>query len=437
LYNPSAHQEFKFLLSMSEIFAKLFFSFLLCQCIGAFPLVVENMDVLTLRKYYHNITLNLDLSELTLRAPDLEIAHISILMDARVCHKFDKYFYDVVVFLPQSCARKESFWFSIVISVGESLVSSLPIFVPHIFHIDTASAITFVLPLAANDAPRASLLLKSLQQITSEFVRELQIYAPHDELHSVMSFLHDFFLVLNFPVNVYSENLLLCDTDARSRAYPYAKQMAIKILVAATITTDFYLTLDADLILLREISYEDVIDNSGRAKYDHESRHVHAAWWRGSEEYLRVPAHPNDIGFGVTPAMLSTYGSLLARDRILSLYDGTSDDEAIGYWILSFGRDGVIWSEYTVYRVMLDHYHLFSGLHYPSMRNKLHCFDVWYVFDFPWDGFAAVHSGCLFSVIQSSTGVSAETLHSEFRSAAGLRAEGPNSTLAQHISSAH
>ena len=40
---------------------------------------------------------------------------------------------------------------------------------------------------------------------------------------------------------------------------PYAKQMALKLLVAQAIETEYYLTLDADVLALRHMDYDDVI----------------------------------------------------------------------------------------------------------------------------------------------------------------------------------
>lgn len=411
---------------MRNIFLGFLKIIFLCDwfCIIAFHIHVD-IDMLVERKSHELLPILVDVSDLNIAAFELETAHISILIDAHSCHKFDESFYDVAFFFPKSCVRKESFWFSILISIGDDHMSSLPLFVPLDPQYDVASKITFVLPLTLNDLPRSRLLIESFQQINTDIVEELKIYVPHDDLQSIQSLLHDQLKGLRFPALIYSEKILLHDVNARLVVYPYAKQMAIKILAASFITTEFYLTLDADLILLREIWYDDFFDEAGRAKYDHESRQVHPSWWRGSYEFLgKEPdsySENDKNGFGVTPAVLSTYGSLLVIDYILTMYENTHG--AIGYWVGSLGRNGIIWSEYTLYRIVLDHYHMFNYLHYQSNKNYLHCFDVWYDFDFPWDSIGAMRSGCLFSVIQSSTGVDVTTLQSQFRAASAVNFE--------------
>mmetsp|Transcript_19257 Transcript_19257/g.27564 ORF Transcript_19257/g.27564 Transcript_19257/m.27564 type:complete len:248 (+) Transcript_19257:713-1456(+) len=241
--------------------------------------------------------------------------------------------------------------------------------------------------------------------------------------------------------------------------------MAIKLLVAKMITTDFYLTLDADVILLRPFDLSYIIhQSSNRAIYRYESRSVHEHWWRGSESFLKIRNFPSSsqsmIGFGVTPAVLSTFGSLLALGRIQQLYcpvniasNSTSEfhiavdsdpflinsevnntmtwkdytcSAYLDHWLNNFGHHDNVWSEYTIYRLTLEYYEVFHHLHVnedeyiPSISSsptRLHCHDVWFADAPPWDPFLAASSGCLFSVVQSTARVSVSKLLQACRSA--------------------
>ena len=203
------------------------------------------------------------------------------------------------------------------------------------------------------------------------------------------------------------------------------------------------MTLDADVVLLRSFNLDEILadtadiqiskessignnDNNNKiidvrkkAIYEYENRYLaHPHWWVGSEKLLNITSRsPEKQGFGVTPALLSTYGSLLTlaaveEAMLLGLekdYPGTciscsgdivsneesrkkeshlfhdevahecsvSGDscrnlqvEVESRWLDGFGRDGVLWSEYTLYRIVLDHYqvcYLHRSIYYVNL----------------------------------------------------------------------
>ena len=85
--------------------------------------------------------------------------------------------------------------------------------------------------------------------------------------------------------------------------------MAIKLLVSKVIETNFYVTLDADLLLLRQFTYSDIVSSTNisarhsdrvnstgnnhqkypqqRGIFNPEPRNVHPEWWLGSLHLLR------------------------------------------------------------------------------------------------------------------------------------------------------
>ena len=78
-------------------------------------------------------------------------------------------------------------------------------------------------------------------------------------------------------------------------------------------------------------------------------------------------------------------------------------DEDYEYtWLDNFASN--IWSEYSLYTVVLLTHGVFDTLHVDQKeKNKqLHCEDVWYAAQLPWNAQAAVSDNvsCFFSVIQ-------------------------------------
>jgi hypothetical protein len=159
--------------------------------------------------------------------------------------------------------------------------------------------------------------------------------------------------------------------------------------------------LDADVVLLRPFTAETILQFARssshnyttlsyhpKAMYENESRFLyHPDWWEASEAFLGIKSKdPSSQGFSVTPAVLSTFGSLLTLETIaqsvkkrLRMAVGVEvgeidtsyptrceggvcntrsayDAEVEHHWLHRFGSVGVVWTEYTLYRIVLDHY---------------------------------------------------------------------------------
>ena len=175
--------------------------------------------------------------------------------------------------------------------------------------------ITLVLALHKNDIERALVLFDSLQLHQNDCIHSLIVLVPDLQLYFIRS-TFDWSSSFLFPVYIYPDSMLI-DGDILANSYPYAIQMSLKLLVAKIIQTDFYLTLDADVLLLQPINSSMLIINN-KAIYEHEPRLLHHPdWWTGSEHLLNITHdNPSDQGFSVTPALLSTQGSLLTLKRI-------------------------------------------------------------------------------------------------------------------------
>lgn len=69
-------------------------------------------------------------------------------------------------------------------------------------------------------------------------------------------------------------------------------------------------------------------------------------------------------GFSVTPSLLSTVGSLSVISELRRRY-GDSLEHMEGSWLDTFGVSSV-WTEYTLYRLVLDDLGMFEKLHSPQ-----------------------------------------------------------------------
>jgi hypothetical protein len=323
----------------------------------------------------------------------------------------------------------------------------------------------------------------------SAAVASFILIAPQDQCETINIFIQGLQSRLPFKIVVFSE-LEILDVPSGTfhiwrqlGLYPYAIQMALKLLVSKVIDTDFYICLDADVVLLEDFEFGDLV-HQDKAIFHNENRFSeHPNWWESTESYLNVSSRfPSKQGFGVTPAVLSTYGSRLVAKFAMKEY--TSDIfvnhlvhnkhrpynrsiklpsesiESITFWsdileaqlkfptnkslkeevervvalypvvrlflwLMCFGRDGCMWSEYTLYRIVLDHVELFDDIHVPEdpQQSLLHCGNVWYQSQLPWrpaEALASLQSSypgsrCLFSVVQSTSTASAQVLLRQLR----------------------
>lgn len=374
-------------------------------------------------------------------------SQLCLQVNGYTCYCFPSSYRDVkVTIIPRQCLPKHKnwtmLWFSIQLrfdaiddpSQNEALfdvresstntrtINSLAVLVRNEHHpqIDHCAAsdgnkvntgptlLSLVLLLATDDLSRSLILLNSLKLVPTDTVLELLIFVPDDHLPLLKKPIDGMMASgFNFSTSVHSEQVLFRRPFAEytNTAYPYALQMAIKLLAAQLVRTPFYITLDADVMLLHPFTTDMLLsehsqdmpftsftfDDDGihaqpqtissplegrsathyRAAYHYEDRSVHPNWWSGSEALLGVgPTQEGgrQVGFGVTPAVLSTFGSLSTVAMICSSLEEYAMEFNGGElqttaaceerWLDGLGVSGSrsgLWSEYTAYRLALQH----------------------------------------------------------------------------------
>ena len=85
------------------------------------------------------------------------------------------------------------------------------------------------------------------------------VFVPDHQQGIIQTSLMGFQKFLSFPIVVMQESTLFQRKRLTPLTLPYARQMAIKLLAAKKVRTEFYITLDADVILLRSFHVNDVL----------------------------------------------------------------------------------------------------------------------------------------------------------------------------------
>lgn len=191
------------------------------------------------------------------------------------------------------------------------------------------SSLTMVLVAAADDMDRAQLLFASLKRfITHPKVQgftELVVICPDANAYAFEAVLSTFATRAStsspdvvLPGDTKLRYRIIKDGQLLSNSFGlpgFASQMLLKLLVARYVRTEFYVTLEADVILAGRLTASDILrspssdtadgSDSGigqavgagsswpRALMEPERRSSHAASWTASESMFRMSACPS------------------------------------------------------------------------------------------------------------------------------------------------
>lgn len=273
-----------------------------------------------------------------------------------------------------------------------------------------------VLPLTLRDCERAqSLLLKSLEKFFPE-LPFLWIIVPDRDEKEIRRGLHT-----NLPHRIVAETEIvpeLADRDCWNVPDPlphkgWFYQQLIKLAMADHISSESYLTLDADVLCVKPTHPADFV-KGGRALCDRYRSNVHDEWYLWSSRVLDLP--PSRWTHGVTPAVLQRKAVLSLACYLENLedqYDSGKERQLFsgrrpdGRW-REFLLRRIPWTEYTLYHNYLEATGQYYAHHFNSHEKSVHQGgrrSVWHKYDWPtwkpeeiFDGSARCH----FIVVQSS-----------------------------------
>lgn len=236
-----------------------------------------------------------------------------------------------------------------------------------------------VLPLSVrgsydvDDLGRTEILFKTLDAFCEPgMFSKFLIVTPPDEVQIVSEKVQKW---SQFNPVVMSEEDLVPELAKHSQMRGWRKQQIVKIAAHQQFTDDFYITFDADVICLKPLSIDKLIDQ-GKALLQYEPRAFHPKWWKSSARLLRMSADVGDTskGMHVTPAILST---TLAKQLCEELTRVWNKDWVKAVCSLHNPKDPrnwrisrflmLKWTEYSLYYLCamkkqnLDQFHITAG----------------------------------------------------------------------------
>jgi len=202
--------------------------------------------------------------------------------------------------------------------------------------------------------------------------------------------------------------------NGRFDATGWYVQQLVKLAIADRIETDFYLTLDSDVICMKPVTHDDLI-HEGRAITNVHEEDVHPDWYDHAERILGVAR--SGLTHGITPAVLSRsavirlHGFLagrigfLARTLASICPQGSRLRNLIRSWRSHLLRN-TPWTEYSLYHTFLENAGIFDRYH--VRRGSDAIYDnhnsVWFEQDFCDAAIERfMRSNAFFLVIQSNT----------------------------------
>jgi hypothetical protein len=288
-----------------------------------------------------------------------------------------------------------------------------------------AGKLDAVLPLTIEDLERFQVMSRSLK---ANF-RDLNILwivtkdREYEELASRIK--EENYCVLPesrlIPELKYYKNIMTLITSLKfrkTRPIGWFVQQLVKMAIAPTIETDFYLTLDADVLCLRTVRYQDLIVN-GRAITNTTDQDWHADWYRWSERVLDLER--SGITHGVTPAifskkaMIKLHGYLYQKsNRVLKAVArlvpyGSLPENLLRGW-RSYLLRNMPWTEYALYHIYLEATNLFDEYHLQAGENAIYDTrnSAWYEDTAcDWDP-GKLHENSFFMIVQSRVGLNPE-----------------------------
>jgi len=241
-----------------------------------------------------------------------------------------------------------------------------------------------VLPLLPRDFQRFTLLARSLERFMTD-LGQLWVVVP-DRFHAQLTPLLEPYR-RRLPLTVIKEQQWVPEMPQLRHLPGWYKQQLVKLAAAEFLSSDFFLTLDADVVCTRPVSYQQLVID-GRAPCHAIAGCDHPQWYEGSEAVLGLTAKRNNILHNVTPCVLARQGVLeliehlnrVARERPYARgFRGIQ--QRIFFTLHRLGRHRARppwrgwlgasrpWAEYATYFTFLEATGRYEQFHFDSERN--------------------------------------------------------------------
>jgi hypothetical protein len=276
----------------------------------------------------------------------------------------------------------------------------------------SAASLDAVLPLLAADLERAVLLRESLDRFAGD-ISTCWVVAPDDQVDQVAE---AFAGGRRWQVVGEGEILgrrrrvrfAMFPGGGRPRRGGWYLQQIIKLAACARSEARYCITLDADVIALRPISEREIAPEGRALTQIEPPPQAHPHWYDGSARVLNMPRSP--WHHAVTPAVLCP-----GVCRNLIAYLNARRGPLNRDWI-SYLMHRAPWSEYSLYNTYLEGVGDFDRYHFRVEGPVLYGDAVWSLADFAgWNGGRIPGQQPLFTLVQSTTGLSVDEVRSRLR----------------------
>ena len=169
-----------------------------------------------------------------------------------------------------------------------------------------------------------------------------------------------------------SEEQLSASLAADRHLVPDRRDMAARLLYAASCADDFCLTLEPGVFCVRPIGRDALLPH-GRARTEWEARSKHPDWWRASARLLDRDDPGRNAGLGVCPALLAKVLAARALDAVAK----ASGQDAVKALAAATVGTKELWSDNTLYALAnalpaLLAWHWDRDAHPGDRPNRLH-----------------------------------------------------------------
>ncbi len=186
----------------------------------------------------------------------------------------------------------------------------------------TVDLVLPVNPASQNDGQRMRICLSSLARyLDPHSVGRLLIVIPDAVPKAAVTPVTWEGRAVPFRTSILHDREVLGQNAWRARVGSWYTQQFVKIGAADQLQSDFYITLDSDVLLTRPTRFEDLVQG-GRAVTTEYPRKVHDYWWTASAQVLGTEPRLETDAMGVTPAVLSVSVARGLMRYLEERYDG-------------------------------------------------------------------------------------------------------------------
>jgi hypothetical protein len=236
-----------------------------------------------------------------------------------------------------------------------------------------------VLPLTVKDLDRFRILQRSLDIFCQDLLGTIWVVVPDDQIAEVSR------AIESGSYRVIAESLLIPEIKLLKVKGWYLQQL-IKIAIADHIKTDFYLTLDADVICVQAVSFSDLVKD-GRAVYHaaNDNQFEDNFWCSSVRDILRIKPtfSPQNSYYNVTPSVLNRNAVMQLQKRLGEL--SISEMKSKFQWVSSKRNNFYLLVSWLLYRILPNN---------SALKKQITDYKAYLIRKIPWTEYLLYYNFC-------------------------------------------